>query len=355
MVKPRLPSCVRGHPQAAAVFVGCAAWSALIGLYGTMALLRGSNRFPIEGVLFDLGVATVLAAIAIAIARGRPARGRALELSASVGLCILFWATLAEMLGEPARADRLTAHCYLIMVGAGVAIQSRGVLVILTAAAVPSWAAVAFVIHAPGFHPNQWWSTWAITVAAAFAAQLITRTERGVGQRTRRAAQNSSLQDPLTGLANRRGLEQQVASIFALAQQSGQSVWCAFIDVDRFKTLNDRLGHEAGDEVLVAVASALHRAARVSDVSARWGGDEFVLLGLGKAPEARDLEERFAAQFRQLPSRITDVWTPGLTVGSATVTGRVENVAAAFNELLDEADKRLYERRLRAGATRTKA
>jgi diguanylate cyclase (GGDEF)-like protein len=132
-------------------------------------------------------------------------------------------------------------------------------------------------------------------------------------------------------------------------------VWCAFIDVDRFKTVNDRLGHAAGDEVLVAAASALRRAARGSDASARWGGDEFVLLGLGTAPEARDLEVRSAAQFRQLPSRISDVWTPGVTVGSATVTGPVDSVAAAFNELLDEADKRLYERRLRAGTNRTKA
>jgi GGDEF domain-containing protein len=175
----------------------------------------------VDRALFDLVVAGGCAVLAIAIARGRIARGRALELPASLRLCLLFWATLAEMLGEQARADRLTAHCYLIVVGAGVAIQSRRVLVILTAAAVPSWAAVAFVVHAPGFHPSQWWSTWLMAVAAAFTAQLITRTERGVGQRARRAAQNSSLQDPLTGLANRRGLEQQVAPVLRWPSDPG--------------------------------------------------------------------------------------------------------------------------------------
>ena len=351
MVRPLLPSRVRGLPHAAAVFVGCAAGSVVIGLYGPLAWLGARSGFPAAVALFDVAVAVVCACLAIAVARGRICTGRGLELSASLALCTLYWATLAEMVGEPSHAQPLTAHCCLLLVVAGVVIRSRAALVGLAAGAVASWAIAAVLIDSAGLDPSLWWSTWVIAVVVAFAAQLITGAERGVQRRVRRDAQTSSLVDPLTGLANRRGFRTQAQSVLALAQRTGQPLWCAFIDVDHFKSVNDRLGHEAGDLVLVAVASALRAVARVSDVPARWGGDEFVLLGHGAPPDERDLEERIAGQLRQLPRGITEVWPPSVTVGSAPGTLGADGKPVDLAGLVDQADRGMYERRRRSRTT----
>lgn len=82
--------------------------------------------------------------------------------------------------------------------------------------------------------------------------------------------------DPLTGLPNRRMLEQTLPRMLALAQRTQTRCALLFIDLDRFKPINDRLGHAAGDEVLCIIARRLQAALRTSDSIARFGGDEFV-------------------------------------------------------------------------------
>jgi diguanylate cyclase (GGDEF)-like protein len=114
--------------------------------------------------------------------------------------------------------------------------------------------------------------------------------------------------------------------------------------------VNDRLGHEAGDLVLVAVAFALRAVARVSDVPARWGGDEFVLLGHGAPPDERDLEERIAGQRRQLPRGITEAWPPRVTVGLGP--GRLgADGETDIAGLVDQADRGMYEGHRRSRTT----
>jgi diguanylate cyclase (GGDEF)-like protein/PAS domain S-box-containing protein len=84
--------------------------------------------------------------------------------------------------------------------------------------------------------------------------------------------------DALTGLANRNLLHERLGAAIAAAGADGGAVWVAFVDLDRFKFVNDTLGHEAGDSVLKALATRLKRAARPCDTVARMGGDEFVLV-----------------------------------------------------------------------------
>jgi diguanylate cyclase (GGDEF)-like protein len=87
-----------------------------------------------------------------------------------------------------------------------------------------------------------------------------------------------ALHDPLTGLANRALLMDRLESALARSLRSGARVGVAFMDLDGFKDVNDRLGHGAGDEVLCAVADRLQAATRQGDSIARFGGDEFVVL-----------------------------------------------------------------------------
>jgi diguanylate cyclase (GGDEF)-like protein len=94
----------------------------------------------------------------------------------------------------------------------------------------------------------------------------------------RERAQFAATHDPLTQLPNRRLFEQQMLRALPQAQRAGTSVALLYLDLDRFKGINDTLGHAAGDEVLVEVAARLARFTRRSDVVARVGGDEFLLL-----------------------------------------------------------------------------
>lgn len=110
--------------------------------------------------------------------------------------------------------------------------------------------------------------------------RLIDRATDRLGRRRTEAET-----DPLTGALNRRGAEAWLAD--------GAGGWVASVDIDRFKEINDRWGHAAGDEILRAVTRALRGALRPDDMLARWGGEEFlVVLPDLEASEARIVAER---------------------------------------------------------------
>lgn len=102
-----------------------------------------------------------------------------------------------------------------------------------------------------------------------------------------------SLEDALTGIANRRHFEQRVAERLAAPHEGEASVALAMIDVDRFKSVNDRHGHRVGDRVLKTLAAVMASQLRDRDMLARWAGDEFVVLFDGAdEPVARQVCER---------------------------------------------------------------
>jgi diguanylate cyclase (GGDEF)-like protein/PAS domain S-box-containing protein len=98
--------------------------------------------------------------------------------------------------------------------------------------------------------------------------------QRETEERIRYLAHN----DELTGLMNRSSFQEHIARTVRQAQRHGRKLAVLFIDLDRFKNINDTLGHDAGDRLLVEVARRLFRCVRESDVVSRWGGDEFVAL-----------------------------------------------------------------------------
>jgi len=117
----------------------------------------------------------------------------------------------------------------------------------------------------------------------------------------RDVARCQALEDPLTGLANRRCLDEQGAELVATALADGGTLSAVVLDLDHFKQVNDHYGHEAGDRVLQAVARWLRMSLRAGDVAARNGGEEFVVLlpGTGAAGAA-SLIGRVLAEMRQV-------------------------------------------------------
>ena len=113
-------------------------------------------------------------------------------------------------------------------------------------------------------------ATWVAVGVAAASACVATVASCRWRQRARSLATLAEV-DPLTGLANRRVLDRAGTA-------GGASWWVAYLDVDRFKCVNDLHGHAAGDVLLQVVATLLRASVRPGDVAARVGGDEFVLV-----------------------------------------------------------------------------
>jgi diguanylate cyclase (GGDEF)-like protein len=94
----------------------------------------------------------------------------------------------------------------------------------------------------------------------------------------RTSLRNSSIIDALTGLYNRRYLDETLGRELARAERLGQTMGLILIDVDHFKSFNDNYGHEAGDLVLREIGAVLKRAARASDLACRYGGEELIVV-----------------------------------------------------------------------------
>ena len=148
--------------------------------------------------------------------------------------------------------------------------------------------------------------------------------------------------DALTGLANRQMFLQQLKQQFALSKRQPQlSMALLFIDLDRFKQINDSLGHHVGDAFLIEVSKRLLSAVREHDVAARLGGDEFVVLltSLVLPTDAEDVAERIIDKIRQ------PFYLQGQQVQSGASIG-IAHVSAEHNKaeaLLRDADAAMYQ------------
>jgi diguanylate cyclase (GGDEF)-like protein len=111
-------------------------------------------------------------------------------------------------------------------------------------------------------------------VSAGYCIFALT----GYMEETQQKFKDEALHDPLTGLLNRRGLVNAIQGCLAYLQRQRHSAALFMIDLDHFKQINDKIGHDGGDEVLIAVAEVLQKELRQSDVLARYGGEEFIVF-----------------------------------------------------------------------------
>ncbi len=141
-------------------------------------------------------------------------------------------------------------------------------------------------------------STGQLALSLARTARRIrgllkeARHQADEAQQARGEAEQLAFYDPLTGLANRRSFNYSLDQVLRSVQRERQLFALYYLDLDNFKYINDSLGHDAGDELLVSVAERLRGCLREGDVIARLGGDEFALLTRGGTREATELAQR---------------------------------------------------------------
>jgi two-component system chemotaxis response regulator CheY len=188
--------------------------------------------------------------------------------------------------------------------------------------------------------------------------ELLARI--GVGRRTiglhrEIEAKNKLLEemahtDPLTGLPNRRAIEDWAARQLRGAARHGYAIWVANADLDNFKSINDSYGHDAGDQVLQKFGEVLRESTRASDISGRMGGDEFLLVMTHLDEKSTRLTvERLRKQFAALQFSFGgDVVSVTASFGIAGFQGKEP---PEFAKLVRQADKALYAGK-RAGRNR---
>ncbi|HEX8495569.1 MAG TPA: GGDEF domain-containing protein [Actinomycetales bacterium] len=190
------------------------------------------------------------------------------------------------------------------------------------------------------------WVVAAAAVVAALALAAVARARRTDDHReVVRAlsfAQDVAVHDQLTGLANRRGLALLGGQILESARRRGDAVYCIFVDVDGLSRVNSELGQSSGDEVLLTVAEALRRTTRATDAVARWGDDEFVVIGPGTGVPPVEMERRVRAHCVEHGGVDRQVWQARVSAGGSVLEpwddGTIET-------MLHLADREMHVRR----------
>ena len=201
----------------------------------------------------------------------------------------------------------------------------------------------------PGPASDDCWYSVRITPLHGMAGAVITHVDITALKRAEDSAHHLALHDGLTSLPNRLLLGDRLEQALSEAHRHGRVVAVAFVDLDRFKRINDTLGHAAGDAVLVAVAERMSRRLRAGDTLARVSGDEFVAVW-------RDVDGE--AEVESLAARLEDGLREPLVVEGVPLTvtaslgvvvGRPPQTGA---ELLAAADAAMYDAKARGRARR---
>ncbi len=320
-----------------------------------LPLANKSARFAIYGISQFVGILSALVFVISADAyrtRPRLRRGYAVGL-----LPVLIWCALAPLAVDS--ADVVHAPGHLMVAGAFAAagvsylglmrrtrLLGAGVIggAMLTLTMAHAWW--AFGPASIGLSNQGTFLNLTLYLAMALGMQLMTfedmTYELRIANRRLEAAQGELqdlvTRDALTGCRNRRFFDEVIGREMQRHQRYDIPLSLMFVDVNRFKAVNDTLGHEAGDRVLQRVAAFLVRNVREADYVFRWGGDEFLILISCRSQDAvrkaGDLQRAFrhSGEGADLPEGV------GLSAGCVEVPAH----AVDITPFIKEADERMY-------------
>ena len=284
-----------------------------------------------EGGLVFVSAAAGLVAIALTLGRNSIPLAVypfvALTGTALVSLSLLF---NGERHGGPAGGDEM----YFLWIVLWAAFHfPRRVLALQVLAIMLAYGLTLHAIDPGGSAMSRWITLSGLVIGAAVVVRLLSERVEALISELRGHAST----DPLTGLANRRGLAAAYTRELAQHQRTGQPFSLLVADLDRFKLINDELGHKAGDRALVEIAGLLRAQVRAVDTASRIGGDEFALL-LSAADDvhAAGVAERLDAAVHEHATR--EGWPGTISIGVSVSSSD----GASLDDLLRHADSRLY-------------
>jgi len=236
--------------------------------------------------------------------------------------------------------DTLSVHSmnvvFLYLVPAGLAAWAGGYIHGIAASVFCGLMVVTsgYISGAyPGGPVGVGWNVASLVLMLLLFSSLVAAISRIL-----KYEQGSAHTDPLTGLANRRLLNEYFKGEVERARRYKRPISIMYIDIDNFKAVNDRFGHAAGDRMLKGMAWILVKSTRKADTPARIGGDEFALI-LPETMEngVRSVEKRIREKFMALAKRYR--WPVGLSIGAAVSA----KPGGSIDALLEKADGLLYQ------------
>ncbi|NCO43248.1 MAG: hypothetical protein COZ06_35415 [Armatimonadetes bacterium CG_4_10_14_3_um_filter_66_18] len=229
--------------------------------------------------------------------------------------------------------DTATLYCATILLGALYGGYALGI----QSAATATTLFIYTTVSGHGLAPALFWLKYGVDVVFMLALGAV------VGRLTddQRAVTKRSLHDALTGLYNRGHLNEQLHAEIDRSQRHGHPLSVLMIDIDHFKSFNDRHGHQRGDAVLRQVAHVLRTRSRSSDVPCRYGGEEFsVILTETPLTGCQVVGDRLRTEIAN-----STLYSPGIaekvtiSIGAAQLTSDMKDAEA----LLKAADQALYQ------------
>lgn len=262
-----------------------AAWMVAVG-----ALLASVQLLAASLPTSSLTPAVTVGALGIVLALC----GERVHALAVPALCVALLALGAYTVSLAGNGDGALLAYMLPIIWVGCFFGRRQIIMMVCVAAVADGLALA----ALGRHAGRG-VAWIEVVLSLGAVAVLTTMVIENYRRALAARHEEARVDPLTGLLNRRGMRERAAVELArAARRQDEALSVLAFDIDHFKKLNDDHGHDFGDRVLVRFGSVLRRQARLIDIAARTGGEEFVLVLPSCGPEdARAVADRIRADF----------------------------------------------------------
>ena len=188
---------------------------------------------------------------------------------------------------------------------------------------------------------------WFVMYIRPFGTEgaVISHTDVTRHRRHEQEMERVAYTDALTGLPNRRAFFERAKQMIALAKRHARELHLLYIDLDDFKRVNDSLGHDAGDTLLIKVTGRFKRQVRESDLLARLGGDEFAcLLEVFHDDDPAQITARYAACL-DLPFRLA---SEEVRVGASIGVAQFPRDGGTLRTLLKSADSKMYENKRRS-------
>lgn len=289
----------------------------------------------------------LIAAVSVLLLAGalryRPPAQRRVPMLVAAGATVVVSCLLVELWVDPMP---LTAvYVLLAMIVYGPFVLSRRLML---ATSIPLFAiySVISVLRIPNQDDPEGWvlaGLGAVLLSFILLHLRIESIDRWADAMER--IEEMALTDALTGALNRNGLDEALPRLVASARRRHEPLHVVFMDVRKLKSVNDSVGHSAGDAVITAVARAIKETCRGDDLACRWGGDEFIVVGTGPAPDPDSYQERVMSRLEDSAALDTIPWSRDVTAGVAETFPVLSFSPEDLDRLCHEADVHMYQRR----------